>query len=211
MCGDERRRRRDSELPAAENASERTLFTWYHAPPPRSAAGPASCICPPLGYESMSSYRALRILAQRLAALGFDTLRLDYDGTGNSGVPPTTRPGSMRGFEPSIAPWPKCDDGRSRAHGTRRRARRSTSRAASRRSGRRGRPNRVVESVSSGRAYIRELTAMARLSAQDDVCDDDAETGINAEGYHFTPETVAELTRWTLRFNVPCQSPDSRS
>ena len=32
----------------------------------------------------MSAYATFRILAEQIAALGFDVLRLDYDGTGNS-------------------------------------------------------------------------------------------------------------------------------
>ncbi len=46
--------------------------------------GGAIVLCPPIGYEYMSAYRTVRILAERLAALGFDALRIDYLGTGNS-------------------------------------------------------------------------------------------------------------------------------
>ena len=64
--------------------SRRPLFGWHHAPPPHARRSAGIVLCPALGYEYMSAYRTWRILAERLAALGFDTLRLDYDGTGNS-------------------------------------------------------------------------------------------------------------------------------
>src|SRR5690349_12729915 len=62
---------------------ERPLFAWHH----RASSGRRDAVivlCPPLGYEYMSAYRTWRLLAERLAALGFDVLRFDYDGTGNS-------------------------------------------------------------------------------------------------------------------------------
>src|SRR5258705_6760804 len=62
----------------------RALFMWHHPPPSHLSRGAAIVLCPPLGYEYMSAYRTLRILADRLAAIGFDALRFDYDGTGNS-------------------------------------------------------------------------------------------------------------------------------
>src|SRR4029077_3267920 len=60
------------------------LFVWHHPPPPSVRRGGAIVLCPPIGYEYMSAYRTVRLLAERLAALGFDALRIDYDGTGNS-------------------------------------------------------------------------------------------------------------------------------
>lgn len=52
---------------------------------PRGAAREtAILICPPLGMEYMRSYRALSLLADGLAAGGFETLRFDYSATGDS-------------------------------------------------------------------------------------------------------------------------------
>ena len=84
MCGDGTPPAAIPLFLAGEIPSDRALFTWYHPPPAAVRRRAGIVICPPLGYEYMSSYRALRILAERLAALGFDTLRVDYDGTGNS-------------------------------------------------------------------------------------------------------------------------------
>ena len=63
---------------------ERAIFVWHHPPPASVRRGAAIVLCPPIGYEYMSAYPTVRILAERLAALGFDALRIDYDGTGNS-------------------------------------------------------------------------------------------------------------------------------
>lgn len=41
-------------------------------------------VCPPLGHEMMVSHRAHRHLAESLAAAGVATVRVDYDGTGDS-------------------------------------------------------------------------------------------------------------------------------
>ena len=44
----------------------------------------AVLICHSWGVEYLRSYRALYLLAQQLAARGFETLRFDYSGTGDS-------------------------------------------------------------------------------------------------------------------------------
>ncbi|HUR89956.1 MAG TPA: alpha/beta fold hydrolase [Ramlibacter sp.] len=56
---------------------------WFHA-----ARGPrrdvAVVMCRPLGYEALCSYRTYTQLAQALSATGFDVLRFDYHGAGDS-------------------------------------------------------------------------------------------------------------------------------
>src|SRR3982751_2922406 len=75
-------------LPAAAPhvvaADERCLFMWHHRPPAPACRGAGVVLVPPLGFEYMSAYTTFRILAEQIAAAGFDVLRLDYDGTGNS-------------------------------------------------------------------------------------------------------------------------------
>ncbi len=61
----------------------RPIFAWYHGPI-TGAHDLGVLICKPFGYEMMCTHRALRHLAERLAAAGFPTLRFDYDGTGDS-------------------------------------------------------------------------------------------------------------------------------
>lgn len=64
-------------------SAERPLFAWLDLPPGGTAAGVA-VVCPGMGLESAYSARALRDLAQRLAASGWAALRIDYAATGDS-------------------------------------------------------------------------------------------------------------------------------
>lgn len=58
-------------------------FGWYHA-----ASQPAKnvgvVLCRPIGYEAVCCYPTYTRLAENLAAAGFDVLRFDYHGTGDS-------------------------------------------------------------------------------------------------------------------------------
>lgn len=61
----------------------RPSFAWWHGPDDgRLRAGVV--LCPPLGFDYLQSHYALRLLAEQLADTGFDVVRLDYDGTGDS-------------------------------------------------------------------------------------------------------------------------------
>jgi alpha-beta hydrolase superfamily lysophospholipase len=81
----------DSTLQAVKTVADPTwivgpgapIFGWVHRPADGRARG-AVVLCPPLGREHMSSYRALRLLAERLAGVGILAVRFDYTGTGDS-------------------------------------------------------------------------------------------------------------------------------
>ena len=61
----------------------RRLFGWVTSPArPRGEVGVV--VCKPFGYEAICAHRAMRVLAERLAALGIPCLRFDYAGTGDS-------------------------------------------------------------------------------------------------------------------------------
>lgn len=65
--------------------AERPLFGWLHRP--SSAGSPRATgivICNPFGYEALCAHRSLRHFAEAAAALGYPSLRFDYDGTGDS-------------------------------------------------------------------------------------------------------------------------------
>jgi alpha-beta hydrolase superfamily lysophospholipase len=189
--------------PTFIGGAERSLFCWHHAPAPGRRRGAGVLICPPLGYEYMSSYRTLRILAEELAELGFDALRLDYDSTGNS--------------------YDSCEDAdrvdawvrsiRSGLDETRRVAGSNAIAVVGLRAGGllalQALAGSAIERLVlwnpfvSGRAYVRELTALARLSQGDDADDNAAGEDasgdvINAEGHAFTRQTLETLSAWTV-------------
>jgi pimeloyl-ACP methyl ester carboxylesterase len=58
-------------------------FGWHHPArgPPR---GVGVVLCRPFGYEAICAYRTYTMLAEGLAQDGFDVLRFDYQGTGDS-------------------------------------------------------------------------------------------------------------------------------
>ena len=58
-------------------------FGWFHAgAAPRRRV--AVVMCRPMGYEALCSYRTYTQLAETLSAAGFDVLRFDYHGAGDS-------------------------------------------------------------------------------------------------------------------------------
>jgi pimeloyl-ACP methyl ester carboxylesterase len=85
---------------------QRRLFGLY-TPARKTAAGlPAAStravvLCPPLGQEYLHAHRSLRQLANLLAAAGYDVLRFDYYGTGDSAG--GMNDADLRGWEDDIA------------------------------------------------------------------------------------------------------------
>jgi alpha-beta hydrolase superfamily lysophospholipase len=61
-------------------------FAVWH--PPVTASGVGILLCPPFGWEEVSSYRPRRAWAQTLAAAGHGTVRLTLPSTGDSGGSP---------------------------------------------------------------------------------------------------------------------------
>lgn len=70
-------------VPVAFDSAAGPCTGWFHAgaSPRRSSA---VVLCQPMGYEALCSYRTYTQLAQTLAQAGFDVLRFDYHGTGDS-------------------------------------------------------------------------------------------------------------------------------
>ncbi|NPC57364.1 alpha/beta fold hydrolase [Caenimonas soli] len=58
-------------------------FGWFHAAR-APARGAGVLLCRPMGYEALCSYRTYTQLAHTLADAGFEVLRFDYHGTGDS-------------------------------------------------------------------------------------------------------------------------------
>jgi uncharacterized protein len=63
--------------------SQQPLFGIYH-PAKGDLRGHGVVLCPPIGQEYMRTHRALRQLALQLNKAGFDTLRFDFSGIGDS-------------------------------------------------------------------------------------------------------------------------------
>ena len=63
-------------------SAERQLFGVYHAA--NGAGRGAAVLCPPWGPEYIASHRIFRRLAIMLAESGYNVLRFDYFGTGDS-------------------------------------------------------------------------------------------------------------------------------
>lgn len=60
------------------------LAGFYHPARVGAVAPVGVVLCYPLGYEQLCSYRACRVLAERLSQSGVPVLRFDYHGTGDS-------------------------------------------------------------------------------------------------------------------------------
>ena len=64
------------------------VFGTFHATASEPAGATAVLICPPWGWDEITSYASRRAWAERLASDGHPTLRIDLPGTGDSGGTP---------------------------------------------------------------------------------------------------------------------------
>ncbi len=89
-----------SAVPTWFGPRHRPLFGWLHVPDDGQAIGAVVC-CPTMGVEYVSSHRAFRALADRLAAAGYLVLRFDYAGTGDS-AGDESEPGQLAAWQASV-------------------------------------------------------------------------------------------------------------
>ena len=78
------------------------VFAVYHAPSTDAPHASAVLICPPWGWNDVTSYRARRAWAEHLADAGHPTLRFDLPGTGDSGGVPAD-PGRLAAWRAATA------------------------------------------------------------------------------------------------------------
>src|ERR1700722_10711481 len=100
------------------DAGAEPIFAMLDEPPTSAASpgGAAVLLCPPIGWEDVSSYRPRRDWARELAAAGHPTLRIDLPGSGDSGGDPRD-PGRFQSWVSAIsaaAGWVGQGSGRPR-------------------------------------------------------------------------------------------------
>ncbi len=172
------------------------LFGWWHAGDPASRRGVPVVICPPVGFDYVGTYRTFRNLALRLADCGFDVLRFDFPGTGDSSGMPTDD-GLAHQWLASIG---TAVEAAREISGCRTvavmGARLGATMAAVA-----ARDLPFVESLvvwspyRSGKAYVREVKALDVLSGANDPVTGAA---VSAAGFTLTAETVAALAGFDL-------------
>lgn len=170
------------------------LFAWLHRP----AGGVTEhgvLICPPLGHEQVHSHRALRHLADRLAAQGLTVLRFDYHGTGDSDGTECD-PQRLAVWQTNVSDataWLRSQTGCTRISlvGLRLGAALAALHAEKHEV-----ENLVLWApVVKGRRYVRELTALsqtAQLAAGQN------SAGLEAMGFVYAQETIDELAKVDL-------------
>jgi dienelactone hydrolase len=188
---------------------ERHLFAWHHVARAQVRRGAAVVLCPPLGFDYICVYRSWRILAEELAGLGFDVLRFDYHSTGDSAGDPE-EPGRLDAWLASI----ERAMAEARAiTGTRHVALvglRLGATLAVEVAAARGGVSRLVlwSPFRSGRAFVRELTAVARLCPEPDVQEPDGEDDMQAAGHIVTRQTLNAIERLDLNALSGCPAPE---
>ena len=63
---------------------EGPIFGWYHSTPSAGQSDCVAVICGPIGHEYTRTHRTVRHLADRLAERGIPAVRFDYHGIGDS-------------------------------------------------------------------------------------------------------------------------------
>lgn len=163
-------------------------FGWHH-PAAGERRGAGVVLCRPFGYEAICAHRSYTMLADGLAQDGFDVLRFDYQGTGDSSGGDDD-PERVQAWLDSIAAAVaqlRRDSGVERVSlvGVRLGALLATRAAAALG----GIENLVLWAPCTGRAFGRELRT-ASAARGDDA---NADGGIEALGYRYAAATLRDL------------------
>ncbi len=171
------------------------VLAFLHSPDPGQRRPTAVLMCPPFGWEEMTSYRARRTWAQRLAASGYPTVRFDLPTTGDSGgsALEASRPQMWTHAIAQMIEWLRCQGDRVAVFGIGLGGLLAWEAVLN---------GAVVDDLlmwavpANGRALLREQRAYARIIAagnapdHSDRAEDDAEELI---GYRLSAEAKAEL------------------
>ena len=173
--------------PIVFDASGSTCFGWFH--PARNARrGAGVVLCSAMGWEAICSYRTYIQLARALSEQGFDVVRFDYPGTGES-AGNHEQPARVRAWLDGIAA--ATEQVRALAGVTRvgLMGLRLGATLAAEAAQRIGDVDALVmwAAAATGRAYARELRAGAQRNPNP------ASTDLVALGALYTAETVRDL------------------
>jgi alpha-beta hydrolase superfamily lysophospholipase len=175
------------------------LFAWQHPAHAARRRHAAIVLCPPLGFDYVCVYQTWRILAERLAACGFDVFRFDYEGTGEStGDPAEPNRGDawLRSVDRVIEEARAATGNRALALVGLRFGAMLAARAAATL----GTVDRLVlwSGFRSGRAFVRELKAFTQISRQDHAAEPTGEATLCAGGHILTEDTAAAIHDWRI-------------
>jgi pimeloyl-ACP methyl ester carboxylesterase len=179
-------------IPIVFQAGGGPCFGWFHAAG-APVRGVGVVMCRPLGYESLCAYQTYTQLAETLAGAGFDVVRFDYHGTGDS-AGSDSDPARVRAWTDSVRA--AIDEVR-RYGGVSRIAlfgvRLGATLAAHAASEIGGVESLVMWApCATGRSLVRELRA-ANANRPSTLHDDIAPEDVEALGFLFTQETVRDL------------------
>lgn len=172
------------------------LFGWHHSARGAAQRTTPVVLAPPIGFDYICCYRALRVLAERLADSGFDVVRFEYSGTGNSSGRPDD-PGQMSGWMQSIrhaVDQAKIRTGSASVAlvGVRMGATLAAAIAPE------------IEGIAelvlwcpfrAGKAFVRETTMLGRMTG---IAETSQEESIESAGFILTRPTAAELAALDL-------------
>jgi pimeloyl-ACP methyl ester carboxylesterase len=181
-----------SAIPIVFQAGGGPCFGWFHAAG-APARGVGVVMCRPLGYEGLCAYQTYTQLAETLAAAGFDVVRFDYHGTGDS-AGSDSDPGRVRAWIDSV----RAAIGEVRRFGGVSRVALFGVRLGATLAAHAASEIGGVESLvmwapcPTGRSLVRELRA-ANANRPSTLHDDIAPEDVEALGFLFTQETVRDL------------------
>lgn len=166
-------------------------FGWFH-----EACG--SCgvlLCAAQNHEDLCTHKGMRLMAEAFAAQGYSALRFDYTGTGDS-LGSDFDPKRVEAWIASVeaaAAWMRTHAGVEKVVLVGLRLGSALATLAAERLGNIS-GLIMLAPVVSGRAYMRELSALSNLVAKPKDEQDNTNGNTEITGFVFTPETMKDIS-----------------